>query len=51
MKRLLVYASIAHSEYALLGFIAGTHAGASATMTYAFFYVFMTQRASHWFDQ
>ena len=28
--------------YALLGLMAGTPAGASATMTYAFFYVFMT---------
>ena len=42
MKRLLAYSSIAHTGYALLGLIAGTPAGASATMTYAFFYVFMT---------
>ncbi len=42
MKRLLAYSSIAHAGYALLGLIAGTPAGASATMTYAFFYVFMT---------
>ena len=42
MKRLLAYSSIAHAGYALLGLIAGTPAGTSATMTYAFFYVFMT---------
>ncbi len=42
MKRLLAYSSIAHAGYALLGLIAGTPAGASATMTYVFFYVFMT---------
>jgi NADH-quinone oxidoreductase subunit N len=42
MKRLLAYSSIAHAGYALLGLIAGTTQGASATMTYAFFYVFMT---------
>jgi NADH-quinone oxidoreductase subunit N len=42
MKRLLAYSSIAHVGYALLGFVSGTPEGASATMTYAFFYVFMT---------
>ncbi|MBI3471223.1 MAG: NADH-quinone oxidoreductase subunit N [Candidatus Solibacter usitatus] len=42
MKRLLAYSSIAHAGYALLGLIAGTGDGASATMTYACFYVFMT---------
>ncbi len=42
MKRLLAYSSIAHAGYALLGLIAGTAAGTSATMIYAFFYVFMT---------
>ncbi len=42
MKRLLAYSSISHAGYALLGLIAGTPEGASATMTYAFFYVFMT---------
>jgi NADH-quinone oxidoreductase subunit N len=42
MKRLLAYSSIAHAGYALLGLIAGTPGGASATMTYAFYYVFMT---------
>jgi len=42
MKRLLAYSSIAHAGYALLGLCAGTAEGATATMTYAFFYVFMT---------
>jgi NADH-quinone oxidoreductase subunit N len=42
MKRMLAYSSISHAGYALLGLIAGTPAGVSATMTYAFFYVFMT---------
>jgi NADH-quinone oxidoreductase subunit N len=42
MKRLLAYSSIAHAGYALLGLGVGTPEGATATMTYAFFYVFMT---------
>jgi len=42
MKRMLAYSSIAHAGYALLGLISGTPEGASATMTYAFFYAFMT---------
>ena len=42
MKRLLAYSSIAHAGYALLGFVSATPAGASATMIYAFLYVFMT---------
>ena len=42
LKRLLAYSSISHAGYALLGLIAGTPEGVSATMTYAFFYVFMT---------
>ena len=42
MKRLLAYSSISHAGYALLGFIAATRDGTEATMTYAFFYVFMT---------
>jgi NADH-quinone oxidoreductase subunit N len=42
MKRLLAYSSIAHAGYALLGLVAGTEEGVSATMLYVFFYVFMT---------
>ena len=42
MKRLLAYSSISHAGYALLGLIPGTPDGASATMTYAFVYAFMT---------
>ena len=42
MKRLLAYSSITHVGYALLGLMAGTSEGVSATMMYAFFYVFMT---------
>ena len=42
MRRLLAYSSIAHAGYALLGISAATPEGASATMTYTFFYVFMT---------
>ncbi|MGH9324541.1 MAG: NADH-quinone oxidoreductase subunit N [Vicinamibacteria bacterium] len=42
MKRLLAYSSISHAGYALLGLIPGTPEGASATMTYAFLYAFMT---------
>jgi NADH-quinone oxidoreductase subunit N len=42
MKRLLAYSSIAHAGYALLGLISGTPEGASATMSYAFVYAFMT---------
>ena len=42
MRRLLAYSSISHAGYALLGLVGGTAAGVSATMTYAFFYVFMT---------
>ncbi len=42
MKRLLAYSSISHAGYALLGLIAATPQGASATMTYAFVYAFMT---------
>jgi NADH-quinone oxidoreductase subunit N len=42
MKRLLAYSSISHAGYALLGLIPGTIEGASATMTYAFVYAFMT---------
>jgi NADH-quinone oxidoreductase subunit N len=42
LKRMLAYSSIAHAGYALLGLVAGTPEGASATMMYAFVYAFMT---------
>jgi NADH-quinone oxidoreductase subunit N len=42
MKRMLAYSSVAHAGYALLGLIPGTADGATATMTYAFVYAFMT---------
>ena len=42
VKRMLAYSSVAHAGYALLGLIAGTAEGASATMTYALVYAFMT---------
>jgi NADH-quinone oxidoreductase subunit N len=42
MKRMLAYSSVAHGGYALLGLLSGTADGASATMTYAFVYAFMT---------
>ncbi len=42
MKRMLAYSSVAHAGYALLGLIAGTPDGASATMTYALVYALMT---------
>ena len=42
MKRLLAYSAISHAGYAVMGLVAGTPEGASATMTYVFFYVFMT---------
>ncbi|MFQ5528294.1 MAG: NADH-quinone oxidoreductase subunit N [Thermoanaerobaculia bacterium] len=42
MKRLLAYSSIAHAGYALLGLASGMPEGVQATMTYTFFYVFMT---------
>ena len=42
MKRMLAYSAVAHAGYALLGLLSGTPDGASATMTYAFVYAFMT---------
>jgi NADH-quinone oxidoreductase subunit N len=39
---MLAYSSISHAGYALLGLVAGPSAGATATMTYAFIYAFMT---------
>ena len=45
IKRMLAYSSIAHAGYALLGLLAGTSAGYSATMTYMFIYAFMNMGA------
>ncbi|MEA3466987.1 MAG: NADH-quinone oxidoreductase subunit N [Thermodesulfobacteriota bacterium] len=45
IKRMLAYSSIAHAGYALLGLLAGTSEGYSATMTYLFIYGFMNMGA------
>ncbi len=45
IKRMLAYSSIAHAGYALLGLLAGTSEGYSATMTYMFIYAFMNMGA------
>lgn len=42
IKRLIAYSSIGHMGYALLGIIAGTEAGASATLFYLAIYMVMT---------
>ncbi|MEO5357504.1 MAG: NADH-quinone oxidoreductase subunit N [Nitrospirae bacterium YQR-1] len=41
IKRMLAYSSIAHAGYALLGIIAATSQGLSATMNYMLIYMFM----------
>ncbi|MCG6551835.1 MAG: NADH-quinone oxidoreductase subunit N [Candidatus Magnetominusculus sp. LBB02] len=41
IKRMLAYSSIAHAGYALIGIIAATPEGVSATMNYLFIYTFM----------
>jgi NADH-quinone oxidoreductase subunit N len=41
MKRLLAYSSIAHAGYVLIGVVAGTPRGVSATLIYLFVYAFM----------
>ncbi|MBF0553759.1 MAG: NADH-quinone oxidoreductase subunit N [Nitrospirae bacterium] len=41
IKRMLAYSSIAHAGYALIGIIAATPEGLSATMNYLFIYTFM----------
>jgi NADH-quinone oxidoreductase subunit N len=41
MKRLLAYSSIAHAGYVLIGVVAGTQRGVSATLIYLFVYAFM----------
>ncbi|MFU8818638.1 MAG: NADH-quinone oxidoreductase subunit N [Desulfurivibrio sp.] len=45
IKRMLAYSAIAHAGYALLGILAGTPEGLSATMGYLFIYAFMTMGA------
>lgn len=45
IKRMLAYSSIAHAGYALLGLLAGTSEGYSATMSYLFIYGFMNMGA------
>ncbi|MDQ1266321.1 MAG: NADH-quinone oxidoreductase subunit [Bacteroidota bacterium] len=41
LKRLLAYSSIAHAGYMLMGVVVMNKIGASAVMTYFFFYMFM----------
>ena len=41
LKRMLAYSSIAHAGYLLVGMVAGTAAGANATLFYLFAYAFM----------
>ena len=41
IKRLLAYSSVAHAGYILLGILAGTKEGLSASMLYLFIYAFM----------
>ena len=45
VKRMLAYSSIAHAGYALLGILAGTSEGYSATMSYLLIYCFMNMGA------
>ncbi len=45
IKRMLAYSSIAHAGYALLGILAGTSEGLSATMNYMLVYAFMNMGA------
>jgi NADH-quinone oxidoreductase subunit N len=41
LKRMLAYSSIAHAGYILIGVVAGTPRGVSATLIYLFIYAFM----------
>jgi NADH-quinone oxidoreductase subunit N len=41
LKRMLAYSSIAHAGYVLIGIVAGTQRGVSATLIYLFIYSFM----------
>ena len=45
IKRMLAYSAIAHAGYALLGVLAGTSEGLSATMNYLLVYAFMNMGA------
>ncbi len=45
MKRMLAYSSVAHAGYALIGILAGTPEGISATMNYLLIYGFMNMGA------
>ncbi|WP_457573624.1 NADH-quinone oxidoreductase subunit N [Desulfolithobacter sp.] len=45
IKRMLAYSAIAHAGYALLGVLAGTPEGLSATMNYLLIYGFMNMGA------
>ncbi len=41
VKRMLAYSSIAHAGYVLIGIVAGTSRGITATLVYLFIYAFM----------
>jgi NADH-quinone oxidoreductase subunit N len=41
LKRMLAYSSIAHAGYVLIGVVAGTARGVTATLIYLFIYAFM----------
>ncbi len=41
LKRMLAYSAVAHAGYALLGLLAGTAEGLTATVSYLFIYLFM----------
>ncbi len=41
VKRMLAYSSIAHAGYVLIGVVAGTERGVTATLVYIFIYAFM----------
>ena len=45
IKRMLAYSSIAHAGYVLIGIIAGTPRGVTATLIYLFIYAFMQMGA------
>jgi NADH-quinone oxidoreductase subunit N len=45
LKRMLAYSSIAHAGYLLIGVVAGTARGITATLVYLFVYAFMQMGA------